>query len=466
VLFIIPALACGFSVSTATITNAVMAKEVQGDNFDPVGVTDTYPSDQPEFHAVVTVSNAPDDTVVKAVWVAVDVGSAAEPNTTVDETEVTVEGSRNVDFTLTPAGGAWPPGSYKVDIYLNDKLDRTLNFTVTGAPEAATAEPTATVEAPATAESAATVEAPATEEPAAVVEATATAEPTATVEATATTVAETPEGEPSPPVTGSGNVIADAVTATDVTVLTSTPIGITDTFPSGQEVVHTVVTVADAPAGTSVKAVWIVVDVGDFAPPNTPVNETETDVEGSQNVDFILQAGSGGFPPGAYQVDIYLNDNLDRTLNFSVVGEGTSTPLIPTPALAPVGSCPPLPPPDYQPSGFVRSIIMAQDTQGANFEPVNPGRVFSADATFHAVVTVENAPDNTEIMARWFVVDVGGAEPCNAQIIQPFMLTTSGSRNLDFTLQPPPGAEWPVGVYRVEIYTNGNLDLDVDFRVE
>jgi hypothetical protein len=456
-LFIIPALACGFSVSTAAITNAVMAKETQGDNFDPVGVTDTYASDQPEFHAVVTISNAPSETVVKAVWVAVDVGDVAAPNTNLDETEVAVEGSRNVDFTLTPAGGAWPPGSYKVDIYLNDKLDRTLNFTVTGAPEAAEA---------ATAESAPTVEPTATEEPEATVEATATAKPTATVEETATAVAETPEEEPSPSVTGSGNVIADAVTATDVTVLTSTPIGTTDTFPPGQEVIHTVVAVADAPAGTSVKAVWIVVDVGDFAPPNTQVSETETDVEGSQNVDFMLQAGSGGFPPGAYQVDIYLNDNLDRTLNFSVVGEGTSTPEIPIPTLAPVGSCPALPTPDYQPSGFVRSIIMAQDTEGANFEPVNPGRVFSPDATFHAVVTIENAPDNTEIMARWFVVDVGGAEPCNTQIVQPFTLTTSGSRNLDLTLQPPPGAEWPVGVYRVEVYTNGNLDLDVDFSVE
>ncbi|MBI1882273.1 MAG: hypothetical protein HYR94_29220 [Chloroflexi bacterium] len=96
-VLIIPALACGFSVSTAAITNAVMAKETQGDNFDPVGVTDAYDPDQPEFHAVVTLSNAPSDTKVKAVWIALDVGNAAAPNTTIDETEVTAEGSRNVD---------------------------------------------------------------------------------------------------------------------------------------------------------------------------------------------------------------------------------------------------------------------------------------------------------------------------------------------------------------------------------
>ncbi|MBI1882272.1 MAG: hypothetical protein HYR94_29215 [Chloroflexi bacterium] len=364
---------------------------------------------------------------------------------------------------LTPDGGVWPPGAYKVDLYLNDKLDRTLNFTVAGAPEAAeatTVEPTARAEVVATVEPTATAEVAATTEP------TATAEATAIVAPTEAAVVETPTEEASPAAAGSAEIIAAAVTATDVTVLTSTPIGVTETFPMGQEVVHTVVTVTNAPAGTTVKVVWTVIDVGDAAPPNSQIGETETDVEGSQNIDFTFEAGSSGFPPGDYQVDIYLNDNLDRTLNFTVVGEGTSAPVIPIPTLAPVGSCPPLPSPEYQPSGFVKGITMAQDTQGSEYEPVNPGRVFPPNATFHAVVAIENAPDNTEVTARWFVQDVGGAEPCNTEIIKPFRLTTSGSRNLDLTLQPPPGTEWPVGVYRVEIYVNGNLDLDVDFNVE
>lgn len=438
-VFIIPALACSFAVSTASITNAVLAEETQGDNFDPVGVTDTYTPDQPEFHAVVTVSNAPDDTVVKAVWVVVDVGSASEPNTNIAETEVTVEGSRNIDFTLTPDGDSWLPGSYKVDIFLNDTLDRSLNFTVTGAPEVAEAEAA---------------------EPAAPPEATATTAPAATA------TVSTPEAEPAPAVSDAGGLIVGVVTAAAVTVLTSAPVGVTDTFPPGQEIVHTVVSMADAPAGTRLKAVWMVIDAGDAAPPNSHIGETEANVEGSQHVDFTFEASGGGFPPGTYQVDIYMNDNLDRTVNFSVVDEGADLPEIAIPTPAPVGSCPPLPEPTYQPSGFVTGITMAPETEGANYEPVNPGRVFAPDATFHAVVAVEDAPDNMEITARWFVVDVGGVEPCNTEIIQPFVLTTSGSRNLDLTLQPPPGVEWPLGVYRVEIYGNGNLELDVDFRVE
>ncbi len=454
-LLLMPVLACQFSVSSAAITNAVMARDTQGDNYEPVGVTDSYPSDQPAFHAVVTISNAPGDTKVKAVWTAVDLGSAAAPNTTIDETELTVEGSRNIDFALTPSGAAWPPGAYKVDLYLNGKLDRTLNFTVAAPAAAATSEPSAT---------------PTPQEATATPAPTATSKPTATVEEP--TAAPTPKeaaataAPAKTPAAGSSQVIADAVTAVKVTALTSYPLGVTDTFPAGQDVVHTVVTLAEAPAGTKLKAVWTVLDVGEAAPPNTQIGETETEVEGSQNIDFTFTAGSQGFPAGTYQVEIYVNNALARTLHFSVVGEGTPTPAIVIPTPAPVGSCPPLPKPNYQPSGLVKSITMAKDTSGDNFEPVNPGREFSPGDTFHAVVAIAGAPDNTEFTAHWFVQDVGGAEPCNTLIIQPFTLKASGSRNLDLTLQPPPGAKWPLGVYRVEIYTNGKLDLDVDFRVK
>jgi hypothetical protein len=130
VLFVIPALACEFSVSTAKISDAVMAANTQGDNFEPVGVTDTYATDQAVFHAVVSVANAPSDTRVKAVWTAIDVGEAAPPDSVVDQTEISVEGSRNIDFALASDSGQWPPGTYKVDVYLNDELDRTLSFSV------------------------------------------------------------------------------------------------------------------------------------------------------------------------------------------------------------------------------------------------------------------------------------------------------------------------------------------------
>jgi len=123
--------ACNFSVSTANIKQAVLAKDVTGDNFEPVDPTSTFTVDQPVIHLVVTVANAPSDTKVKTVWTAVDVGDAAPANTKIDEAEVSLDSSGNAHFTLAlSTGGAWPVGKYKVDVYLDGKLDRTLEYTV------------------------------------------------------------------------------------------------------------------------------------------------------------------------------------------------------------------------------------------------------------------------------------------------------------------------------------------------
>jgi len=123
---------CSFSISTANITQAVLAKDVKGDTFEPVEPTSTFPSDQAVIHLVVTVANAPSDTKVKTVWTAVDVGDAAPANTKIDEAELTMDASGNAHFTLSlPNSGVWPAGKYKVEIYLNDKLNRTLEYTTT-----------------------------------------------------------------------------------------------------------------------------------------------------------------------------------------------------------------------------------------------------------------------------------------------------------------------------------------------
>jgi len=47
----------------------------------------------------------------------------------IDEAEITAEEGNIFTFDLTN-NGLWPVGKYKVDLYLNDKLDRTLEFEV------------------------------------------------------------------------------------------------------------------------------------------------------------------------------------------------------------------------------------------------------------------------------------------------------------------------------------------------
>lgn len=116
-------LACATSVSTANISDAWMASDDSGSNR-----VSSYAPDAPVFYALVQLNNAPDDTTVKAVWIAVKV-EGVDPDFKIDETTITT-GKSPVHFTLENNNPLWPSGDYKVDIYLNDKLDKTITFSV------------------------------------------------------------------------------------------------------------------------------------------------------------------------------------------------------------------------------------------------------------------------------------------------------------------------------------------------
>jgi hypothetical protein len=115
--------ACNFSASTANISSAKMATDKDGKN-----PTETFSPDQP-FYCIVELSNAPDDTKVRAVWIAVK-AEGADPNTKIDEAKAT-SGSGQLQFNLSNQG-SWPTGDYKVDLYLNDAKEptKTLEFQV------------------------------------------------------------------------------------------------------------------------------------------------------------------------------------------------------------------------------------------------------------------------------------------------------------------------------------------------
>ena len=49
-------------------------------------------------------------------------------------------------------------------------------------------------------------------------------------------------------------------------------------------------------------------------------------------------------------------------------------------------------------------------------EPSDPTMVFSPSDTFHAVATIQNAPDGTKFQAEWFAEDVGSAAEPNTRI--------------------------------------------------
>lgn len=115
-------LACEASVSTSKITDAYMTP-----NEDGTGNFTVFSADQ-TFYCVVKVANAPEDTTLKAVWTAVDV-EGVDPNLLISEFELTTESENEFTFNLQN-DQLWPSGSYKVEIFMNGTLEKTLEFEV------------------------------------------------------------------------------------------------------------------------------------------------------------------------------------------------------------------------------------------------------------------------------------------------------------------------------------------------
>lgn len=123
VVLVLASVACEFSASTANITNAHMSL----DESDTQTVS-AYAPDAPAFYCYFDLNNAPDDSVVKGVWTLVS-AEGYDPNQEIDSAEIT-GGDNTYYFSLGGAADPWPVGQYKIDLYLNDELVQTVNFSV------------------------------------------------------------------------------------------------------------------------------------------------------------------------------------------------------------------------------------------------------------------------------------------------------------------------------------------------
>jgi outer membrane usher protein FimD/PapC len=63
---------------------------------------------------------------VKAVWYTVDDAGTA---TKIAEKEIVGSGSP-ITFNAANNAGPWPAGKYRVEIYLNDAVNKTIDFSV------------------------------------------------------------------------------------------------------------------------------------------------------------------------------------------------------------------------------------------------------------------------------------------------------------------------------------------------
>ncbi len=130
--------------------------------------------------------------------------------------------------------------------------------------------------------------------------------------------------------------ITGAVLAKDVKGTPFQAVDPTTSFPVNQPVIHLLVSVANLPAETKLKTVWVAVDVGAAAPANTKIDESEVRATGDATAHFSLSKPTNGWPPGKYKADIYVNDNLDRSVYFTINAPAAAkpppTPVSPAPA--------------------------------------------------------------------------------------------------------------------------------------
>ena len=91
------------------------------------------------------------------------------------------------------------------------------------------------------------------------------------------------------------------------------------TFTPGTEKIYALFKTIGAKNGDKIRAALIAEDVGDAAPANTKVLETNIDMDGdTDDGDFNFSKPTNGWPIGKYRVDVYLNDQLLATAKFTV----------------------------------------------------------------------------------------------------------------------------------------------------
>jgi len=102
-----------------------MAKD---DNGEPGASTTSFSPSERKVHVVITLNKQKAGTLVRVVWIAADAeGVKNKQLKTLDYTTKATD--KDIPGYLRwPTD--WPRGDYKVEVYLNGVLDKTVNYTV------------------------------------------------------------------------------------------------------------------------------------------------------------------------------------------------------------------------------------------------------------------------------------------------------------------------------------------------
>ena len=103
-----------------------MAKD---DNGEPGESATSFAPDEHTVHCVITLNKAKAGTKVKFTWIAVDVEGMTK-NDEIKVIDYTTNSFENKVHAHLMLPKDWPKGKYKVEVYINNALDKTISYTV------------------------------------------------------------------------------------------------------------------------------------------------------------------------------------------------------------------------------------------------------------------------------------------------------------------------------------------------
>jgi len=91
----------------------------------------TFAPDTPKVYVIYMLADVPKGAKLKAVWVAEKVEGLPD-NKTFDQAETVYSAAANGGAFSEgkPAKGNWPLGAYRVDLFINDKLEKAIHFKI------------------------------------------------------------------------------------------------------------------------------------------------------------------------------------------------------------------------------------------------------------------------------------------------------------------------------------------------
>ena len=114
------------STSTGALTEVHMARD--NGKGDPGEETDVFTAKDRTIHCVTTLKDAKSGTQMKFSWYVVEAEGGS--NEKIRDIDYTTRALENVVHGHLIAPRDWPPGKYKVEVYVNGNLEETVPYTV------------------------------------------------------------------------------------------------------------------------------------------------------------------------------------------------------------------------------------------------------------------------------------------------------------------------------------------------